>query len=96
MAASSSWRRGSTAGRSRAVRARRRSRNSGRASLVPSLPPGHTVVSIGATDWRVMVAVSAAPTLAAARPGLGMTRFVMARSIASLVRAGVLVVAPVS
>jgi hypothetical protein len=43
-----------------------------------------------------MVAVSAAPSLDAARPGLRMTRFVMARSIASLVRAGVLAVAPVS
>jgi hypothetical protein len=34
-----------------------------------------------------MVAISAAPSLEAARGPLGMTRFVLARSVAALVRA---------
>jgi hypothetical protein len=58
-----------------------------RASLAPTLPADRTNVVISATDWRVMVAISTAPSLEAARGPLGVTRFVLARSVAALVRA---------
>jgi hypothetical protein len=58
-----------------------------RAALAPALPADRANVVISASDWRVMVAISAAPTLEAARGALGVTRFVLARSVAALVRA---------
>jgi hypothetical protein len=65
-----------------------------RASLMPVLPGGRANVMISAADWRVMVAVSAAATIDAARAELGVTRFVLARSVASLVRTGAIELTP--
>ena len=45
-------------------------------------------------DWRTMVAVDSAATLEAARVALGVTRFTLARSVAVLVRAGVVELSP--
>jgi hypothetical protein len=66
-----------------------------RATLTPVLPNGRANVVISASDWRVMVTVSHAPSLDASRAELGMTRFVLARSVAALVRGGALELAPV-
>jgi hypothetical protein len=65
-----------------------------RGSLAPTLPSDRTNVAISAADWRVLVAVSGALTLDHARRDLGMTRFVLARSVGALVRAGALVLTP--
>jgi hypothetical protein len=65
-----------------------------RGSLAPTLPSDRTNVAISAADWRVLVVVSASPTLDDARRDLDLTRFVLARSVGSLVRAGALVLTP--
>jgi hypothetical protein len=61
-----------------------------RGRLTPTLPDGRANVMIRAADWRVLVAVGHAPTLEAARAELGISRFALARSVATLVNAGAL------
>jgi hypothetical protein len=58
------------------------------------LPAGRANVSISAADWRVMVAIGGSASLDAARVELGMTRFVLARSVAVLVRNGAIELLP--
>jgi hypothetical protein len=65
-----------------------------RATLTPTLPAGRANVSISAADWRVMVAIGGSASLDAARVELGMTRFVLARSVAVLVRNGAIELVP--
>jgi hypothetical protein len=65
-----------------------------RAALSASLPQGRANVVISAADWRVMVILCGAPSLDAARAELGTTRFLLARSIATLVGAGAIELRP--
>jgi hypothetical protein len=60
------------------------------AHLAAALPAGRANVSISAADWRIMVVVCASRSLDDARAELEMTRFMLARAVAALARAGAL------
>jgi hypothetical protein len=62
----------------------------GRARLAPTLPPGRDDVTIGAAEWRVLVAVERGGSLEQVRAALGATRFGFSRRVAALVRSGAL------
>ena len=58
------------------------------AHLAPSLPPGKRSVTVTAADWRVLAALDGVRPLASLHRQLGSTRFALARSVATLVDAG--------